>query len=64
MAHKDILGEADLAAVAAAEASAETEIPIDQTRGQDVRPWLMTAFVITLCVALISLLTNIILIAK
>jgi len=64
LAHKDILGEADLAAVAAAEASAQTEIPIDQTRPQDVRPWLMTAFIVTLCVALMSLLFNIILIAK
>lgn len=65
LAHKDILGEADLAAVAAAEASSETaEIPVDQSRPQEVRPWLMTAFIVTLCVALLSLLFNVILIAK
>lgn len=65
LAHKDILGEADLAAVAAAEASAVTaEIPVDQSRPQEVRPWLMTAFIVTLCVALLSLLFNVILIAK
>lgn len=60
LAHKDLFGEADLAAVAAAEASAETdEIPIDQSRNQDVRPWIMTAFIVTLCVAVVSIFVNI-----
>lgn len=64
LAHKDILGQEDLAAVAAAEAQAHTEIPVDTSRQGEVRPWLMTAFIVTLCVALMSLLFNIILIAK
>ncbi|HED54035.1 MAG TPA: serine/threonine protein kinase [Phycisphaerales bacterium] len=61
LAHKDIFAEEDLAAVAAAEAAVTTDIPVDQTQPQDVRPWIMTAFIVTLVVAVMSLLTNVIL---
>ena len=61
LAHKDIFAEEDLAAVVAAEAATTTDIPVDQTKAQDVRPWIMTAFIVTLCVAVASLFTNIIL---
>jgi serine/threonine protein kinase len=58
LAHRDMFGEEDLAAVAAAEVTADSEYQIDQSQEpQSVRPWL----IVTLCVALaMSILVNII----
>jgi serine/threonine-protein kinase len=60
IAHKDIFKEADLAAVVRAEAEAEAaEIPVDSSAPVVVRSWIQTAFFITLGIALLSLLFNV-----
>lgn len=60
IAHRDIFKEADLAAVVRAEAeAAAAEIPVDTSAPVVVRSWIQTAFFITLGIALLSLLFNV-----
>lgn len=63
IAHRDTFEPEELSAMVQAESAVPTEIPVDTSGSSNVRPWLQSVFFITLGVAALSLIVNVLFVA-